>query len=149
MLPRFTPRVQRVVKLADEIAREHNQDYVGTEHILLALAREGAGQAARVLDARGITFEQLKAAIDRVAVKSDQESVVFGQLPGTPHFKNVVARAIEVAGEVGHKDIGTGHLMLGLMRETGSIAATAMRDLGLESADILREIRESPTPADS
>jgi ATP-dependent Clp protease ATP-binding subunit ClpC len=144
MQQRFTERVEKVVKLANVIAREFEQDYVGTEHILLAIHREGTGMGARILIERGITAERLKAEIEKLMRKSLEDTWVFGRLPGTPHFRNVVATALDEAQKMNSDQLHTEHLVLALLREEGSVAYHALKNLGcdLESvrADILASL---------
>ena len=139
MYEKFSPRVDKVVKLANEIAREYDQEYVGTEHVLLAVLREGTGIGAKVLLARNVTEGRMREAVDRLIKKSMEETWVFGRLPGTPHFKNVIATAIEQARQLESKEVCTEHLLLALLRERGSVAYRALRELGVKYADIKNE----------
>ncbi len=101
MLPKSSPRVAEIIKLANDIAREYDQEYVGTEHVLLAIEREGTGMGAAVLAKRGLTAKRMREEIDKLVKKRLEETWVFGRLPGTPHFKNVVAVAIEQCQDLG------------------------------------------------
>ena len=91
MLPKSSERVAEVIRIANRIAREYDQEYVGTEHLLLAIQREGTGIGAAVLDKHGVTADKLRAEVDRLMRKQMEETWVFGRLPGTPHFKNVMS----------------------------------------------------------
>jgi len=142
MYERFSPRVDKVVKLANEIAREYDSEYVGTEHVLLAILREGTGVGAKVLASREISEPRLRVEVDRLIAKSMEETWVFGRLPGTPHFKNVVATAIEQARQLKMAEIGTEHLLLALCRENGSVAHQALKNLGLRYADAREAVLE-------
>ncbi len=139
MYEKFSPRVDKVVKLANEIAREYDQEYVGTEHVLLAVLREGTGIGAKVLLARNVTEGRMREVVDRLIKKSMEETWVFGRLPGTPHFKNVIATAIEQARQLESKEVCTEHLLLALLRERGSVAHRALRELGIKYTDIKNE----------
>ncbi len=139
MYEKFSPRVDKVVKLANEIAREYDQEYVGTEHVLLAVLREGTGIGAKVLLARNVTEGRMREAVDRLIKKSLEETWVFGRLPGTPHFKNVIATAIEQARQLESKEVCTEHLLLALLRERGSVAYQALRELGVKYTDVKNE----------
>ena len=139
MYEKFSPRVDKVVKLANKIAREYDQEYVGTEHVLLAVLREGTGIGAKVLLSRNVTEGRMREAVDRLIKKSMEETWVFGRLPGTPHFKNVVAIAIEQARQLESKEVCTEHLLLALLRERGSVAYRALKELGIKYADIKTE----------
>jgi len=142
MLPKSSPRVAKVIKLANEVAREYEQEYVGTEHVLLAIQREGTGVGAKVLAKRGISEQRLRAEIDKLVKRRLEETWVFGRLPGTPHFKNVVAVAIEECQLLGAKEVSTEHLLLGLLKERGSVAHKALKSLGLSFDDARATVQE-------
>ena len=143
MYEQLTKRVERVIKtLAPAIAREYDLDYVGTEHVLLGIEREGTGVGAKVLHDHGVDGFKLKDEVDKLVKKSMEETWVFGRLPGTPHFRNVMANAIEQARQLESKEVCTEHLLLALLKEKGSVACTALHNLKLNyaraRADILR-----------
>ena len=140
MYERFSPRVEKVIKLGHEIAREYDQEYVGTEHVLLAVLREGTGVGARVLQQRNVSEGQLRAEIDKLIKKSMEDTWVFGRLPGTPHLKNVVTTAIEQARQLETKEICTEHLLLALCREKGSVACRALKNLGIRHTDVKADL---------
>ncbi len=131
MLPKSSHRVAKVIKLSNEIAREYEQEYVGTEHLLLAVQREGTGVGAAVLANRGITAGKLKDQVDKLVKAQLEETWVFGRLPGTPHFKNVMATAIEQCCQLEAKEVCTEHITLALLKEKGSVASKALKALGL------------------
>lgn len=143
MLPRSSPRVAELVKISNRIAREYDQEYVGTEHLLLAIAREGTGIGAAILEKRGVTSEKLRTEVDRLVKQSLEETWVFGRLPGTPHFKNVMARAIEECQHLEMDTLRTEHILLALLKERGSVACTALANLGVtyeETREVLATI---------
>ena len=142
MLPKSSPRVAEIIKLANEIAREYDQEYVGTEHVLLAIEREGTGMGAAVLAKRGLTAKRMREEIDKLVKKRLEETWVFGRLPGTPHFKNVVAVAIEQCQELGSSLVCTEHLLLGLLKEQGSVAHKTLNELGISFDDARNDIQE-------
>lgn len=131
MLPRSSQRVAEVIKLANQIAREYDREYVGTEHVLLAIAREGTGVGAAVLKENEISNSDLRREVDHLIKKQMEETWVFGRLPGTPHFKNVVASAIKECQDMGSKEVCTEHLLLALLLEKGSVAYKALKAVGL------------------
>ena len=135
MLPRSSPRVAELVKISNQIAREYDQEYVGTEHLLLAIPRQSTGVGAGILEKRGVTAEKLKAEVDRLVKQSMEETWVFGRLPGTPHFKNVMARAIEQCQQLETDTVRTEHILLALLKERGSVACTALANLGVTYED--------------
>ena len=142
MLPKSSPRVAEVIKFANQIARDYEREYVGTEHVLLAILREGTGVGATVLAKRGVTEAKLRAEIDKLIKKQMEETWVFGRLPGTPHFKNVVATAIQQCQELEAKEVCTEHLLLALLIEKGSVACKALKSLGLTSAQVRTDVLE-------
>jgi len=146
MYEHLSPRVEKVIKLANRIAHEYGQEYVGTEHVLLAIVEEGTGKGVEVLARHAIDGPKVKAEVDRLIEKSMEDTWVFGRLPGTPPCRNVVARAIEEARDLGSKEVRTEHLLLGLLREKGSVAYNALINLGLNLSDARREIADLGSP---
>ena len=140
MLPKSSKRVAVVMQLANEIAHEYEQEYVGTEHVLLAIHREERGVGGRVLRNRGVTGGKLRKEVDKLVQKSMEETWVFGRLPGTPHFKNVMATAIEQCQQLQNEEVCTEHLLLALSKEKGSVAQGALKALGLAFEDIRRAV---------
>ncbi len=131
MLPKSSQLVTDVMKLANDIAHEYEQEYVGTEHVLLAIAAHGNGLGSRILNAHGLTKTKLRAEVDQLMKKRLEETWVFGRLPGTPHFKNVMATAIDQCQQLESKEVCTEHLLLALLKEKGSVAYKALNALGL------------------
>ena len=139
MHERLSKTVEAAIRAANDIARSYDKDYVGTEHLLLGVARQQGSPAATLLARRKITPARLRKEIDRLAAKSMEETWVFGRLPGTPHFKNVMAKAIEEARAMRSERICTQHLLLGLLDERGSVAERALASLKVAAADIRKE----------
>ena len=137
----LSERVNRVVKLAHKFAREYEQEYVGTEHVLLAIANEGTGVGAQILLDHGATESKIRTEVNKLIQASLEDTWVFGRLPGSPHFRNVVARAIEEAQELKSKEVCTEHLLLGLLREKGSVAYETLKTLGLSVKKVRDQIR--------
>lgn len=135
MLPRSSPRVAELVKISNQIAREYDQEYVGTEHLLLAIPKEGTGIGAGILEKRGVTYDKLRGEVDRLVKQSLEETWVFGRLPGTPHFKNVMATAIEECQQLEMDTVRTEHILLALLKERGSVACSALANLGVTYDD--------------
>lgn len=140
MLPKSSQRVGEVIKLANAIAREYEQEYVGTEHVLLAIQREGTGLGAGILEKRGITAEKLRHEVDQLVKKQLEETWVFGRLPGTPHFKNVVATAIAECQQLEAREVCTEHLLLALAKEKGSVAQKALIALGMNYDEVRKAV---------
>jgi ATP-dependent Clp protease ATP-binding subunit ClpC len=139
MLEQFDQFADQAIKTANQIARQYEQEYVGTEHVLLAIAQT-PGPGADLLRKQGLTYDRIKTQVDSLIHQSMEETWVFGRLPGTPHFKNVVACAIQEARALNAKHIGTEHLLLGLLRENGCVAQVALANLGLNLQDLRSDI---------
>ena len=147
MLPRSSARVAELIKMSNRIAREYDQEYVGTEHLLLAIQQEGTGVGASILTKRGITQTSLRAEVDRLVKKRLEETWVFGRLPGTPHFKNVMARAIEQCQQLESDTVRAEHILLALIREKGSVASTALANLGVKYDETRRLVTAASSKA--
>jgi len=132
MFEHLTAKARNAIKLADRMAKQFGQDYVGTEHILLGIMMEGTGQGARQLQAHGVDMDKLKQHIEQIVHKMDHDDLVLGRLPSTPHLQNVVTNAIEQAQKLKHPVICTEHLLLALLKEKGSVAYVALQDLGVD-----------------
>lgn len=130
-LLRLDADADAVMKSAQQIAREYDLDYVGTEHVLLAILRRNSSVGAKVLAEMGVSEARAREQIDDLIQKSKEDTWVLGRLPGTPHFKNVVTLAIEEAGQLESGSVGTGHLLLALLREQGCVADRALHNLGV------------------
>ena len=142
MYEKLSKRVEGVVKLAHDIAREYEEEYVGTEHVLLAISREGTGVGAKVLLNHGATPEKIKEQVDQLIKHSMEETWVFGRLPGTPHFKNVVSGAIEAARQLESREVCTEHLLLALLKEKGSVAYNALKNLDIKIEDVRSDVAD-------
>ncbi len=136
MYERFTDRGRKIMQLANQEAQKLNEDYVGTEHILLGLALEGSGIAANVLKTLDITADKISNEIRKRTQKGF--NTIAGKLPLTPRAKKVIEYSIEEAKNLNHNYIGTEHLLLALMREEGGIAFDILSEL-LPRIDIIRE----------
>jgi len=129
---RFTDRAQRVVVLAQEEARTLNHNYIGTEHLLLGLVREGEGVAAKALESLGISLDEVRQQVEEI-IGQGQEAPP-GHIPFTPRAKKVMELAQREANDLGHSYIGTEHLLLGLAREGEGVAAQVLVKLGADLA---------------
>src|SRR5437870_3087997 len=135
---RFTERARRVIILAREEAGRFRHDFVGTEHVLLGLIRDGEGIATAVLQRLGLRLETVKAEVER-ALAGFPKTLTFGEVPFTPQAKRVLELSIEEARQLGHNYIGTEHLLLGLMKEGQSIAAKILESLGARLDEVRQE----------
>lgn len=140
MFEKLTPSMKKVIDASQRIAYDYDQEYVGTEHLLLAILRERAGLGAEILSDLGVAFAQVKKVVDQMIEKSLEDTWVFGRLPGTPHFRNVMAKAIEEARQLESKLVCTEHLLLALAREDGSIGQATLHQVGVRAAAIRHEI---------
>jgi ATP-dependent Clp protease ATP-binding subunit ClpC len=127
---RFTDRSRRVVVLAQEEARLLNHNYIGTEHLLLGLLHEGAGVAAEALVSLGISLSAVRTEVEEVIGRGG--AAPAGHIPFTPRAKKVLELSLREALHLGHNDIGTEHLLLGLIREGDGVAAQVLTGLGAD-----------------
>src|SRR5512139_2168500 len=126
---KFTERARRVLTLAQEEAHRFNHNYIGTEHILLGLVREGDGVAAKVLANLGVELNKVRSAVEFIIGRGDR--AVMGEIGLTPRAKKVIELAVDEARRLNHHYIGTEHLLLGLVREGEGIAAGVLESLGV------------------
>ncbi|MBI4340893.1 MAG: ATP-dependent Clp protease ATP-binding subunit [Candidatus Omnitrophica bacterium] len=150
MFNKFTERARKVILLAKEEAKRFNHDYIGTEHILLGLIREGEGVAAAVLQKLGLSPEKIRLEVEKL-VQSGPTTMVSGDIPFTPKAKKVIELAMEEARSLGHNYIGTEHLLLGLIREGEGVASQVLMNLGLDLNRVRNEVitllgSSSPAP---
>ncbi len=141
MFDRFTERARKVMTLARQEAQKLNNDYIGTEHILLGLVQEGSGVAAQVLKNLDVDLRKVRAEVERL-VEQGTSPVSGSQLPFTPRAKRVLELALEEAQTLGHNYIGTEHLLLGLIRESDGPAAHVLQNLGVKPEDVREEVVE-------
>ncbi len=141
MFNRFTERARKVIILAKEEARRFNHDYIGTEHILLGLVREGEGVAASVLQKMGVSLEKIRLEIEKL-VQPGPTTQIIGDIPFTPRAKKALELAAEEARALGHNYIGTEHLLLGLIREGEGMASQVLLNLGLDLNTVRNEVME-------
>ncbi|MCY4619387.1 MAG: ATP-dependent Clp protease ATP-binding subunit [Chloroflexi bacterium] len=126
---KFTERARRVLTLAQEEAQRFNHNYIGTEHLLLGLVREGDGVAAKVLSNLGVELGKVRSAVEFIIGRGDR--AVLGEIGLTPRAKKVIELAVDEARRLNHHYIGTEHLLLGLVREGEGIAAGVLESLGV------------------
>lgn len=139
MYERFTDRARKVMQLANQEAQRFNHEYIGTEHILLGLVKEGSGVAANVLKNLDIDLRKIRLEVEKL-VQSGPDMVTMGKLPQTPRAKKVIEYSIEEARNLNHNYVGTEHLLLGLLREQEGVAAQVLMNLGLKLEDVREEV---------
>ena len=138
MFERFTDRARRVAILAQEEARMLHHNYIGTEHILLGLIREGEGVAAKALESLGISLEAVRQQVE--AITGQGQQAPSGHIPFTPRAKNVLELSLREALQLGHNYIGTEHILLGLIREGEGVAAQVLVKLGADPGRIRQQV---------
>jgi ATP-dependent Clp protease ATP-binding subunit ClpA len=147
MFERFTDRARQTVVLAQEEARRLGHNYIGTEHLLLGLLREGEGVAAQTLGRLGISLADVRS--DVVRIIGELSEAPSGHIPFTPRSKKVLELSLREALQLGHNYIGTEHILLGLVREGEGVAAQVLvargADLKRVRATVLGEVQRIGT----
>jgi ATP-dependent Clp protease ATP-binding subunit ClpC len=145
MYERFTDRARKVMQLANQEAQRFNHEYIGTEHILLGLVKEGTGVAANVLKNLDIDLRKIRLEVEKI-VQAGPDMVTMGKLPQTPRAKKVIEYSIEEARQLNHNYVGTEHLLLGLLRTGDNLAVRVLTELGADldgaRAEIVRILDE-------
>ena len=137
MTYKFTNSASKVIETANDIAIELGHNYIGTEHILYGLVKEGAGVASKVLKNQNVTVEAVLEDILELIGKQEATTATIGF---TPRTKRVIENAFREARKLGSDYIGTEHILVGIMREGDSIAVRIMIDLGVNSQKLYNEI---------
>lgn len=140
MFERFTDRARRVIVLAQEEARNLKHNYLGTEHILLGLIREGEGVAAKALEALGVTLESVRTQV--IDIIGEGQEPPSGHIPFTPRAKKVIEFAMREGLQMGHSYIGTEHLLLGLTREADGVAVQVLIKLGADMPTVRNQVSQ-------
>src|SRR6267142_227379 len=138
MHDKFTERVRKVMYLAREEAARLQHDYIGTEHLLLGVIREGEGIAATVLNNLGLDLDAIRQAVESM-VSSTGGTLTIGEIPFTPRAKRVLELSVDEARQLGHNYVGTEHLLLGLIREGEGVAARVLLELGVDRKKVREE----------
>jgi ATP-dependent Clp protease ATP-binding subunit ClpC len=138
MFERFTDRSRRVVVLAQEEARMLDHNYIGTEHILLGLIREGDGHAARALESLGISLDAVREQVEEIIGRGQEAP--SGPVPFTPRAKKVLELSLRESLQLGHNYIGTEHILLGLLREGDGVAAQVLVRLGADLNRVRQQV---------
>jgi ATP-dependent Clp protease ATP-binding subunit ClpC len=142
---RFTDRARKAMAYARQEAQRFNHDYIGTEHILLGLIKEGSGVAAHVLRNLDVDVQKIRLEVEKL-VQSSPDVQTKGQPPFTPRAKKVIELSLEEARALGQNYIGTEHILLGLLRESEGVAAHVLTNLGVKlevvREEVLRALRD-------
>lgn len=139
MYERFTDRARKVMQLANQEAQRFNHEYIGTEHMLLGLVKEGTGVAANVLKNLDVDLRKIRLEVEKL-VQSGPEMITMGKLPQTPRAKKVIEYSMEEARQLAHNFVGTEHILLGLLREQEGVAAQVLMNLGMKLEDVREEV---------
>src|SRR5436190_2189319 len=137
---RFTDRARKVMQLARQEAQRFSHEYIGTEHILLGLVKEGSGVAANALKNLEVDLRTIRQEVERIVQPGPDGAAVTGGAPQTPRAKKVIEHAIEEARNLNHNYVGTEHLLLGLVREEEGVASQVLMNLGQKLADLREEV---------
>jgi ATP-dependent Clp protease ATP-binding subunit ClpC len=135
---RFTERARHVMVLANEEARLLNANFIGTEHLLLGLIHEGEGVAAKALEQLGISLEAVREKVEETMGAPSTAAGVAA--PFTPRAKKVLELSLREAMQLGHKYIGTEHILLGLVREGEDVGARILVDLGADLSQVRQQV---------
>ena len=127
---RFNDRAKRILALAQDEAIRFNHNYIGPEHLLLGLIREGEGVAARALNSLGVELSKARTAVEFKIGRGDSTTSP-SEITLQPRTKKIIELAIDEARKLGHSHIGTEHLLLGLVRESGTMASEVLESLGV------------------
>src|SRR5881396_2398382 len=138
MHDKFTERVRKVMYLAREEAARLQHDYIGTEHLLLGVIREGEGIAATVLNNLGLDLDAIRQAVESM-VAATGGTLTIGEIPFTQRAKRVLELSVDEARQLGHNYVGTEHLLLGLIREGEGVAARVLLELGVDRKKVREE----------
>jgi ATP-dependent Clp protease ATP-binding subunit ClpA len=138
MFERFTDRARRSVVLAQDEARELGHSYIGSEHILLGLVREGSGVAAKALEALTISGDVIRQRIEEITGRG--EGAASGHIPFTPEAKRTLELALREAIDMGHNYIGTEHILLGLLRDGDTVAAQVLVAQGADLTKVRQQV---------
>src|SRR5947199_2004855 len=148
---KFTERARKVLSLAQEEAQRFQHNYIGTEHLLLGLVREGEGVAAKVLSNLGVELNKVRSAVEFIIGRGDR--IVLGEIGLTPRAKKVIELAVDEARRLNHQYVGTEHLLLALVREGEGIAAGVLESLGVnlekvrtQTLQVLKQTTDRSTP---
>ena len=137
----FTERVRKVIYLAREEAARLQHDYIGTEHLLLGVIREGEGIAATVLNNLGLDLDRIRQEVENM-VSASGGTMTIGEIPFTPRAKRVLELAVEEARSLGHNYVGTEHLLLALFRGQDGLAKKLLIDADATEDKVLAKVME-------
>ena len=141
---RFTERAKKVLTLAQEEAERSHHSYIGTEHLLLGLLREGEGLAAKVLGNLGVEIGKVRQTIESVLGRN--ERIIIQQIIPTSRVKKVIEISFEEARRMGHNYVGTEHLLLGVLADPAAISVRVLAELGIPADQLRQAVIEAAVP---
>ena len=141
MFERFTDRARKIMAMANQEALHFNHEYIGTEHILLGLVKEGSGVGANVLKNLKVDLLTVRLEVEKL-IKVGPKQIPQSKLPQTPRAKKVLEYAIEESRNFDHNYVGSEHLLLGLMREKDAVGAQVLMHMGLQLGQMRNEVLE-------
>ena len=136
---RFNDRAKRVLALAQDEAIRFNHNYIGVEHLLLGLVREGEGVAARVLDSLGVDLSKMRSSVE-VMIGRGKETTSPSEITLSPRTKKVIELAVDESRKLGHSHVGTEHLLLGIVREGQSVGAGVLESMGVSLEQVRHQV---------
>src|SRR5574337_864176 len=139
MYERFTDRARKVMQLANQEAQRFNHEYIGTEHVLLGVVKEGSGVAGNVLKNLDVDLRKIRMEVEKI-VQSGPDMVTMGKLPQTRRAKKVIEYSMEEARNLNPNYVGNEHILLRLLREQEGVAAQVLMNLGLKLEDVREEV---------
>lgn len=148
MYDRFTDRAREVYQQANQEARSFNHEYIGTEHVLLGLVKQSSGLAASVLNDLNVDPRKIQLEVEKL-VQFGPDPVPMGRLPQTPRAKKVIEYSMEAARNLGHVNVGTEHILLGLLREGEGVAAQVLMNFGLTIGKVRESLQRLLTSPDA
>src|SRR5213593_2614713 len=136
---RFNDRAKRTLALAQDEAIRFNHNYIGVEHLLLGLIREGEGVAARVLNSLGVDLAKARTSVEFIIGRGDSTTAP-SEITLSPRTKQVIELAIDEARKLGHSHVGTEHLLLGIVREGQGVASGVLESLGVSLEQVRHQV---------
>ncbi len=140
MYERFSDRARKVMQLANQEAQRFNHEYIGTEHILLGLVKEGSGVAANVLENLDIDLRKIREETEKLVKPGGPEGVTVNRIPHSPGAKKAIENAVAAASDLNHNYVGTEHLLLGLLRVEEGTAVKVLTALGVTVEKVREEV---------
>ncbi len=140
MFKRFTGRARKVLQLANQEAQRFNHKYIGLEHVLMALVKEGSGIAALALTEVGLNLRLIRSEVEKLAPYGP-ETIIMGKLPQTPQLESAILRSKSLARKMKDRSVDTEHLLLTIIEDTEGITATVLNSLQVEKQRVINAVK--------